>query len=517
MRKIPDFSISLLDPARGVVVSAPDLRTLCSIPRGYLGYSSIKENYPNGHQGLVDSCVVKGVKITIYWDALDKWIQALILSRFAAMSPRTGAGTWATVLKTLIFTNGCLSNTVVQGIVCRLQLAIFVACDITNNRILALFPLNMPPSINVLWNQAEPPGQNELIASELNNLCRRIRRDGCLGWRDQSIRRSRVYCTRQQAAPTGVPYNSKYSVRESDSPWEVYQELNPVPLPGGYVFVCDEVMSPHVGACMCDVALSPRRLDVVLLYLPGDSQDYFLVSVTKRNNGHCYTLQRIGKVELEEVNPHLRGGRVENHLGKTTPSSPDRDSNLDLPVLSSRAQHDKLFSQLRHRGGLPSCNKVRVACISLPSCNKVCVACTSLSSSCNKVCVACTSLPSSYNKVCVACISLPSSCNKVCVACISLPSSCNKGYGGRDSLILPVILGGATLILLMSACACYAIRRRRQKAIRRQTIGLGNGIFEHDICVGILLKLGNEIIADHKGKVSLKTPINSSWSKISKN
>nr|CAD7425844.1 unnamed protein product [Timema monikensis] len=59
----------------------------------------------------------------------------------------------------------------------------------------------------------------------------------------------------------------------------------------------------------------------------------------------------IGKVELEEVNPHLRGGRVENRLGKTTLSSPDRDSNLDLPVLSSRAQHDKRVSQLRHRGG----------------------------------------------------------------------------------------------------------------------------------------------------------------------
>nr|CAD7416378.1 unnamed protein product [Timema poppensis] len=59
----------------------------------------------------------------------------------------------------------------------------------------------------------------------------------------------------------------------------------------------------------------------------------------------------IGKVELEEVNLHLRGGRVENHLGKTTPSSPDRDSNLDLPVLSSRAQHDKRVSRLRHRGG----------------------------------------------------------------------------------------------------------------------------------------------------------------------
>nr|CAD7567440.1 unnamed protein product [Timema californicum] len=62
-------------------------------------------------------------------------------------------------------------------------------------------------------------------------------------------------------------------------------------------------------------------------------------------------MRRIGKVELEEVNPHLRIGRVENHLGKTTPSSPDRDSNLNLPVLSSRTQHDKRVSQLRHRGG----------------------------------------------------------------------------------------------------------------------------------------------------------------------
>nr|CAD7569369.1 unnamed protein product [Timema californicum] len=49
------------------------------------------------------------------------------------------------------------------------------------------------------------------------------------------------------------------------------------------------------------------------------------------------------------MNPHLRGGRVENHLGKTTPSSPNRDSNLNLPVLSNRVQHDKRVSQLRHR------------------------------------------------------------------------------------------------------------------------------------------------------------------------
>nr|CAD7463760.1 unnamed protein product [Timema tahoe] len=50
--------------------------------------------------------------------------------------------------------------------------------------------------------------------------------------------------------------------------------------------------------------------------------------------------EELGGLNIEEVNPHLRGGRVENHLGKTTPSSPDRDLNLDLPILGGRAQHD---------------------------------------------------------------------------------------------------------------------------------------------------------------------------------
>nr|CAD7438888.1 unnamed protein product [Timema bartmani] len=37
----------------------------------------------------------------------------------------------------------------------------------------------------------------------------------------------------------------------------------------------------------------------------------------------------------EAENPHLRGGQVENYLGKTALSKPDRDSNLDLPVIGS--------------------------------------------------------------------------------------------------------------------------------------------------------------------------------------
>nr|CAD7403915.1 unnamed protein product [Timema poppensis] len=40
------------------------------------------------------------------------------------------------------------------------------------------------------------------------------------------------------------------------------------------------------------------------------------------------------------MNPHLRGGRVENNLGKDIPSLHERDLNLDLPVLSSSAGHE---------------------------------------------------------------------------------------------------------------------------------------------------------------------------------
>nr|CAD7443770.1 unnamed protein product [Timema bartmani] len=50
--------------------------------------------------------------------------------------------------------------------------------------------------------------------------------------------------------------------------------------------------------------------------------------------------QELGRLNLEEVKPHFHGGRVEKDLGKPLPSSPDRDSNLDLNVLSSLAQHE---------------------------------------------------------------------------------------------------------------------------------------------------------------------------------
>nr|CAD7577008.1 unnamed protein product [Timema californicum] len=84
------------------------------------------------------------------------------------------------------------------------------------------------------------------------------------------------------------------------------------------------------------------RMENVSLSIIGLPREFLEVPVIESGTfNYTEAIRGIGKVELEEVNPHLRGGRVENHLGKTTPSSPDRDSNLDLPILSSRAQHDK--------------------------------------------------------------------------------------------------------------------------------------------------------------------------------
>nr|CAD7195424.1 unnamed protein product [Timema douglasi] len=47
------------------------------------------------------------------------------------------------------------------------------------------------------------------------------------------------------------------------------------------------------------------------------------------------TTSALANYATEEVYPHLSGGRMDNLFGKTTLSTPDRDSNLDLPIISS--------------------------------------------------------------------------------------------------------------------------------------------------------------------------------------
>nr|CAD7587266.1 unnamed protein product [Timema genevievae] len=44
-------------------------------------------------------------------------------------------------------------------------------------------------------------------------------------------------------------------------------------------------------------------------------------------------------VIFKQVYPHFHGGRVENHFGKNPLSTPDRDSNLDLPAIGSLAYY----------------------------------------------------------------------------------------------------------------------------------------------------------------------------------
>nr|CAD7590978.1 unnamed protein product [Timema genevievae] len=48
----------------------------------------------------------------------------------------------------------------------------------------------------------------------------------------------------------------------------------------------------------------------------------------------------LGRLYLEDVHPHLHGGRLENHFGKTTVRTPDKESNIERPVIGSLAQHE---------------------------------------------------------------------------------------------------------------------------------------------------------------------------------
>ncbi|CAG2055665.1 unnamed protein product, partial [Timema podura] len=66
---------------------------------------------------------------------------------------------------------------------------------------------------------------------------------------------------------------------------------------------------------------------------------------------HVTTDEGIGKVEFRGSEPAFAWRKSGKPFRKNHPSSPDRDSNLDLPVLEGLAQHDWRVSQLRHRGG----------------------------------------------------------------------------------------------------------------------------------------------------------------------
>nr|CAD7393283.1 unnamed protein product [Timema cristinae] len=173
------------------------------------------------------------------------------------------------------------------------------------------------------------------IRSFFNQVVAKCRRDGKL----------HTICGRQRLFP---------NIRSSDGGLRAQAERQAINfvIQGSAADLCKSAMlrvEQRLGSYPDLEAHLLLQIHDELVYEVRDSQ-LQQIKVSYLNNFYS----SISKVELEEVNPHLRGGRVENHLGKITPSSPDRDSNLDLPVLSSRAQHDKRVSQLRHRGSCVS-------------------------------------------------------------------------------------------------------------------------------------------------------------------
>nr|CAD7257132.1 unnamed protein product [Timema shepardi] len=73
----------------------------------------------------------------------------------------------------------------------------------------------------------------------------------------------------------------------------------------------------------------------------------------------------IGKVKLEEVNPHLHGGRVENHLGKTTPSSPYRVSSSISPSSAVELDTTSTLANYATEAGT-RCGMASMAFLALP-------------------------------------------------------------------------------------------------------------------------------------------------------
>nr|CAD7574537.1 unnamed protein product [Timema californicum] len=90
------------------------------------------------------------------------------------------------------------------------------------------------------------------------------------------------------------------------------------------MLVCSELMVIEEGSGV--VVPEPVLMDAVeietgVAIRTGSTASYYPFGLHALSTNYANELG-IGKVELKEVNPHLRGGRVENHVGKTTPVHP---------------------------------------------------------------------------------------------------------------------------------------------------------------------------------------------------
>ncbi|CAG2054107.1 unnamed protein product [Timema podura] len=131
-------------------------------------------------------------------------------------------------------------------------------------------------------------------------------------------------------------------------------ELDPrfIYLTTGTIFsnICCRLIVSQMSSTRCEIfnwMFLPTGLVVALSLLLPDTPTnktlnlcmlYILSLLAIVSHIHYGTCVELGRLNIEEVNPHLLGEKVETHLRKTTSISPKGDLNLDLPILSSLAQ-----------------------------------------------------------------------------------------------------------------------------------------------------------------------------------
>nr|CAD7434421.1 unnamed protein product [Timema monikensis] len=130
------------------------------------------------------------------------------------------------------------------------------------------------------------------------------------------------------------------NAQESNSTRTLQEGLYQIGTQACHILIQSNNNETSFGKCLREapqVATSSRdsvNPEQILMLVPATDTRALQNGRRQRSN-----LTELGRLNLKEVNLHLRVGRVDNYLGKFTFSSLDRDSNLNLPILGILAQH----------------------------------------------------------------------------------------------------------------------------------------------------------------------------------
>nr|CAD7588439.1 unnamed protein product [Timema genevievae] len=112
-------------------------------------------------------------------------------------------------------------------------------------------------------------------------------------------------------------------------------------------------MRDFEGLESCDKATREAVLNFSYNMTTGNMDEAFRAIKSIHRSANQHLLPGQGKLKLDQVKTHFHGGRVENHLEKTVLSTPDQDSNHDLPIIGSYES-----DSLEYEAGLSSYSSV---------------------------------------------------------------------------------------------------------------------------------------------------------------